>query len=68
MGKRKFASIQPYVQNGAVTLIAIADDGTAWSCRGETTDNWEPHSVDADWVQIPSLPDKDEAKLPPMSF
>lgn len=68
MSRRDFKSIQPVVQGDKVTLIAIADDGTAWSCRGYTTNHWEPHSDGQQWVQIPSLPSTGELKVPPIKL
>lgn len=68
MGKRTFVSIQPVIQDKAVTLIAIADDGTAWSLRGYVSDHWESYSDEEQWVQIPGLPDKDPLTLPAMKL
>lgn len=68
MIQRKFASIQPIFQNGVVTLVAIAEDGTAWSCRGHIMDHWVPHSEGQQWVQIPPLPGKEQAVLPPIAL
>ena len=64
---RKFVSIQTAVEESSVALIAIADDGTAWTIAGSVGNNWKPYSG-SEWVQIPSLPSKEATPIPPIAL
>ena len=54
---RKFKSIQAVVIAGekGVGLIAVADDGTAWTARTHSVLG-HVHSQDLEWKQITDLP------------
>lgn len=53
--KRKFQSIQVIAEGNGVALIAIADDGTAWTARTYATGGYMNHE-NLEWKQITELP------------
>ena len=54
--KRRFTSIQTIESGGSVALIALADDGTAWTARTQSISGYM-NNVDLVWKPIDPLPD-----------
>ncbi|GEM_PF-5095532 len=60
--KRKFISIQAIESEGSIALIALGDDGTAWTARTHANSGYM-ESDGLEWKPITALP-----KIPMTGF
>lgn len=61
MAKRSFQNIQAVFDGRGVALIAIADDGTAWTAQAHSRNGYIP-GTELEWRKIDDLPAADSKR------